>query len=147
MDGISCEESASILTPNSNENCSFDSALQMSEDFYSSSTPGWKGNDQDNIQTLREISDFKQNSQTLKSIASISQASVSSGSISDKNTEHGFNCDSPEGGTIKKKPNHQAAPSALKSSSNSTKVSSNINGMLYNIELSEIGMGNIIIDR
>ena len=67
---------------------------------------------------------------------------MSSGSISDKNTEHGFNCDSPEGGTIKKKPNHQAAPSALKSSSNSTKVSSNINGMLYNIELSEIGMGN-----
>ena len=129
VDGISCEESASILTPNSNENCSFDSALQMSEDFYSSSTPGWKGNEQDNIQTLKEISDFKQNSQTLKSIASISQASVSSGSISDKNTEHGFNCDSPEGGTIKKKPTHQTAPSALKSSSNISKLTANGNSI------------------
>ena len=90
----------------------------MSDDFYSSSSQGWKANDQD-INTLKEISDFKKNTQTLKSIASVSQASVSSGSISDKNTEHGFNCDSPEGGTIKKKPSHErVVVSALKSNAN-----------------------------
>ena len=127
VDGVSCEESSSVLTPNSNENCSFDSALQMSDDFYSTSSQGWK-NDQENISTLKEPTDYKHNSHTLKSIASISQASVSSGSTSDKNTEHGFNCDSPEGGTIKKKPNHQI-PSALKSSSNSSRLGSNTNGM------------------
>ena len=98
----------------------------MSDDFYSTSSQGWKG-DQENISTLRETNDFKHNSHTLKSIASVSQASVSSGSTSDRNTEHGFNCDSPEGGTIKKKPSHQV-PSALKTTSNSSKLPSNMNG-------------------
>ena len=129
VDGNSCEESASVLTPNSNENCSFDSALQMSDDFYSTSSQGWK-NDQENISTLKEPIDYKHNSHTLKSVASVSQASVSSGSTSDKNTEHGFNCDSPEGGTIRKKPNHQTIPSALKSSSTTSRSTLNTNGMI-----------------
>ena len=130
VDRNSCEESASVLTPNSNENCSFDSALQMSDDFYSTSSQGWK-NDQENISTLKEPNDYKHNSHTLKSIASMSQASVSSGSTSDKNTEHGFNCDSPEGGTIRKQPKHPAIPSALKSSSTASRIASTTNGTIY----------------
>ena len=101
----------------------------MSEDFYSSSSQGWKGNDTEHINTLKEISDYNQKSHTMKSLGSVSQASVSSGSISDKNTEHGFNCDSPEGGTIRKKPNHhQTSSSVLKSPCNSTNKPLNSNG-------------------
>ena len=131
---MTSEESASIQTPNSNENCSFDSALQMSEDFYVPSSQSWKGNENDNINPSKGTSDFKQNSQMLKSATTVSQASLSSGSISDKNGgEHGFNCDSPEGGTIKKKPSNQTPASVLKSpctASNSSKQPINGNGMI-----------------
>ena len=137
VDGVSCltsEESASIQTPNSNENCSFDSALQMSEDFYVPSSQGWKGNESENVIACKGGPDFKHAPPLLKSTTSASQASLSSGSISDKNGgDHGFSCDSPEGGTIKKKPNPQTPVSALKSSSNAPNTSKppeNTNGML-----------------
>merc|ERR1711997_1313101 len=74
----------------------------------------------------------------MKSLGSVSQASVSSGSISDKNTEHGFNCDSPEGGTIRKKPNHhQISSSVLKSSCTSTNKPLNSNGNYLKSNLSQ----------
>ena len=46
---ITNEEATGVQTPNSNENCSFDSALQMSEDFYVPSSQGWKGNESENV--------------------------------------------------------------------------------------------------
>ena len=108
------EEATGVQTPNSNENCSFDSALQMSEEFYVTSSQGWKETESDVANSMKGLSDLPA-SNMLKPSSSLSQASLSSGSNSEKNGgEHGFSCDSPEGGTIRKKPSQQAPTSALK---------------------------------
>ena len=93
-------------TPDSNENKSFDSAFQLSD------SPAAKLPQQQQTQQLLPPpppqlpphSIMKHHSGGLTG----AKRSSSSGSLSDRSgrssVEHGFNCDSPEGGTIKKKP-------------------------------------------
>ena len=94
-------------TPDSNlENKSFDSALHMSDMIPSgpSSISSMSSSSHHTVSTTAMVHTMPRN-YTLKS-----HRSNSTGSLSDKShtssvgVEQGFNCDSPEGGTIKKKP-------------------------------------------
>ena len=94
-------------TPDSNENKSFDSAFQLS-DSPAAKLPQQQQQTQQLLPPpppqLPPHSIMKHHSGGLTG----AKRSSSSGSLSDRSgrssVEHGFNCDSPEGGTIKKKP-------------------------------------------
>ena len=87
-----------VGTPDSNlENKSFDSALQMSDLL--ALNPG-----------SSNVSSISSSANTVSTKALVhSLPSGSTGNLSEKSTgiEMGFNCDSPEGGTIKKKPKEE----------------------------------------
>ena len=90
--------SEAVRTPDSSDNKSFDSALQMS--------------DASEVQSkkLSTIFSSSSGSGARNPASNLSSRSTSSGSLSEKSSsamssvELGFNCDSPEGGTIRKKP-------------------------------------------
>jgi len=134
-------------TPDSNENKSFDSAFQMSEEFAAAFKPAVTAATEQQLpssssrqQLQRKCGDAATASQQLmqlplmKSSLTKNGRSESSGSLSEQSSsggrssvEHGFNCDSPEGGTIKKKPDKNGAASKKSNLVSSIKDTSDSN--------------------